>query len=92
MPKHYLQEWYQHISPEEIEYIENHDLKDALDEMSRGYDVGKKDEWDYFFELFRDYIVVEDKDQECEWENVGLITFCFRHTKATKEMPSMVAR
>lgn len=56
MSKHTLQQTYKHITLEQIEYIEKHNLNDALDEMSRGYDVWKKSDWDTFFELFRDYI------------------------------------
>ena len=61
MPKHYLQQTYKHITPEQIEYIEKHNLNDALDEMSRGWNVWKKDEWEYNFELFQDYILVEEE-------------------------------
>lgn len=59
MTKHHLQESYKHITPEQIAYVEKHDLRDALDEMSNGYDVWKKSDWEYFFELFEEYIDVD---------------------------------
>ena len=49
---------YPHMTTEQYAYVAKHELWNALSEMSRDWDLSDKNDWDFNWDLFAEFITV----------------------------------